>query len=286
MNISKAIVLFFASLVIVYGCNKKAHSLAPLQPPSPSAPADSGWEFEVTPVWFDEFNKDGLPDTSKWNYDLGNNNGWGNNELEFYTADKNVIISNGILAIEARKERMEASGYTSARMVTKGKGDFLYGRFEVSAKLPSGKGLWPAIWMLPSDNVYGTWPKSGEIDIMEQVGFDPNTIHVSVHTEKYNHMIGTQKTSTSTINTATSDFHVYRVDWTPYAVRGFIDGNQVFQFTNEGRGPAYFPFNKKFHLILNVAVGGNWGGQQGVDDDSFPAKMEVDYVRVYKMKDK
>jgi beta-glucanase (GH16 family) len=171
-------------------------------------------------------------------------------------------------------------------MVTKGKGDFLYGRFEVSAKLPSGKGLWPAIWMLPSDNVYGTWPKSGEIDIMEQVGFDPNTIHVSVHTEKYNHMIGTQKTSTSTINTATLDFHVYRVDWTPYAVRGFIDGNQVFQFTNEGRGPAYFPFNKKFHLILNVAVGGNWGGQQGVDDDSFPAKMEVDYVRVYKMKNK
>jgi beta-glucanase (GH16 family) len=171
-------------------------------------------------------------------------------------------------------------------MVTKNKADFLYGRFEIRAKLSDGKGLWPAIWMLPTDRVYGDWPNSGEIDIMEQVGFDPYNIHISTHTGALNWINGNGVTTVTNVPTATTDFHVYRIDWTPYAIRGFIDGTQQFQFTNSGKGPSYWPFDQQFHLLLNIAVGGDWGGQQGVDDSFFPATMQVDYVRVYKMIEK
>ena len=234
-------------------------------------------------VWADEFNYTGMPNPKKWGYDTGGS-GWGNNELEYYTAGTNAYVKDGILTIEARKEEHDGMLYTSTRMITKNKADFLYGRFEVRAKLPTGKGLWPAIWMLPTDWAYGDWPASGEIDIMEQVGYDPDTIHISMHTKSFNHVIGTQKTGWYGVPTATTDFHVYRVDWTPYAIRGFIDGKQLFEFLNTGKGPDEWPFDKRFHFLLNIAVGGNWGGQKGVDDTIFPAKMEVDYVRVYKMK--
>lgn len=285
INLKRSVFLLIIFFGAVYACNKGKANFSPPLPPVAAAPVDSGWEFETTPVWADEFDNNGLPDTNKWGYDIGGD-GWGNNELEYYTDAKNATINNGILSIDARKEYGGGKNYTSARMVTKGKGDFLYGRFEVKAQLPAGKGLWPAIWMLPTDNVYGGWPNSGEIDIMEQVGFDPDAIHISVHTEKYNHIIGTQKTAVVTVSTATSDFHIYRVDWTPYDVKGYIDGNKTFEFINEGKGASYFPFNQKFHILLNIAVGGNWGGQQGVDDCIFPAKMQVDYARVYKMKNK
>ncbi len=245
--------------------------------------ADKKWEFESTPSWSDEFDKNGLPDSTKWSYDTGGN-GWGNNELEYYTKGKNAIIKNGILQIEARKEKIGNNNYSSVRMVTKNKGDFLYGRFEVRAKLPTGRGLWPAIWMLPTDWKYGGWPASGEIDIMEQVGYDPENIHITMHTKDYNHTIHTQKTSITRIPTATSAFHVYRVDWTPAYIQGFIDGVQVYEFKNEGKGFATWPFDQRFHFLLNIAVGGNWGGAKGVDDSVFPAKMEVDYVRVYPLK--
>jgi beta-glucanase (GH16 family) len=170
--------------------------------------------------------------------------------------------------------------------VTKGKGDFLYGRFEIKAKLPAGKGTWPAIWMLPTDWAYGDWPKSGEIDIMEHVGYDPDVIHITTHTEAYYFKIGTQKTATKKIANATTDYHLYRVDWTPYAISGYIDNQLIFKFVNEGKGYTVWPFDKKFHLLLNIAVGGDWGGAQGMDDSIYPVTMDVDYVRVYKMIEK
>jgi beta-glucanase (GH16 family) len=265
-------------------CGKKSDTTGtPYVPPVVTAPVDSNWAFESTPVWSEEFDTDGAPDPANWFYDIGGS-GWGNNELQYYTnSTSNASISGGFLTITARKETMDNRAYTSARLLSKNKGDFLYGRAEIKAKLPAGRGTWPAIWMLPTDWAYGDWPASGEIDIMEHVGFDPNKVHFSTHTQKYNFTIGTQKTSIQTIPTAITDFHKYRVDWTPYAVRGYYDDALVFTHVNEGKGFQTWPFDKRFHLLLNVAVGGNWGGQQGVDDTVFPASMVVDYVRVYKM---
>jgi beta-glucanase (GH16 family) len=248
-----------------------------------SEPADKGGKFESTPSWSDEFSYTGPPDTTKWGYDIGGH-GWGNNELQYYTnSTNNASVANGKLVIKALKEPFNGKDYTSSRMVSRNKGDFLYGRIEVSARLPTGKGTWPAIWMLPTDWAYGDWPKSGEIDIMEHVGHDPAKVHFSVHTDAYNHAIGTQKTTNRTIPTAMSDFHKYRVDWTPDAIKGYFDDELMFTFINEGKGHAVWPFDKRFHILLNIAVGGFWGGAQGVADSSFPAEMEVDYVRYYKM---
>lgn len=253
---------------------------------TPSAPQDKKWVFESTPVWADEFDYEGSPDSKKWGYDIGGN-GWGNNELEYYTNNiSNAKVSNGKLTITARKESMGGKDYTSARMVTKGKGDFLYGRFEINAKIPGGLGTWPAIWMLPTDWEYGGWPNSGEIDIMEHVGYDPNVIHISAHTLAYYFKINTQKTSTRKIDNAITDFHKYRLDWTPYALRGYIDDQFIFEFVNEGKGYTVWPFDKKFHILLNLAIGGDWGGAKGLDQSIFPVAMEVDYVRVYKMIEK
>ncbi|WP_295771568.1 glycoside hydrolase family 16 protein [uncultured Mucilaginibacter sp.] len=249
-------------------------------------PTDKGWAFETTPLWADEFNTNGAPDAARWGYDLGGT-GWGNNELQNYTnSQNNAGIANGVLTITARKENSGTNAYSSARLVTKGKGDFLYGRMEIKAKLPSGRGTWPAIWMLPTDNAYGQWPKSGEIDIMEHVGYDPMKVHFTIHTDSYNGAQGTQKGDFKNVATAFTEFHLYRVDWTPYALRGYIDDQKVFEYVNDGKGSSTWPFDKRFHLLLNVAVGGNWGGAQGVDDTVFPKAMEVDYVRVYKMIEK
>lgn len=243
--------------------------------------SDKGWTFESTPIFADEFDYTGRPNSAKWSYDVGGG-GFGNNELQYYTGGANANVADGLLTIEARRENFENSRYTSTRMVTRNKADFTYGRYEARIKLPTGRGLWPAFWMLPTDAAYGVWPKSGEIDIMEQVGYEPTKIHQSVHTDAYNHKIGTQKTASTTVPTATSDFHLYRVDWTPYAVRGYVDNVKVFEFVNAG-GSSRWPFDKRFHMILNIAVGGDWGGANGVDDTIFPAQMQVDYVRVYKM---
>ncbi len=238
-------------------------------------------------VWSDEFDYNGLPDSKKWGYDTdGNATGWGNNELQYYTASrlKNAEVKDGFLTITACREDYEGFKYTSARLVTRGKGDWLYGRVEVKAKIPDGRGLWPAIWMLPTDWTYGSWPSSGEIDIMENVGYDPYKIHGTVHTEAYNHSIGTQKGASTTVQTCHSDFHVYSMEWDPTEIRIYVDDNQYFTFKNEGTGYKAWPFDKRFHILLNVAVGGNWGGQQGVDDAVFPRSMVVDYVRVYQKK--
>lgn len=233
-------------------------------------------------VWSDEFEYSGLPASDKWNYDVGGG-GWGNNELQYYTNARaeNARVENGKLIIEARKEQYEGSEYTSARLVTRYKGDWLYGRVEAYAKLPSGTGTWPAIWMLPTNWVYGSWPQSGEIDIMEYVGYDPGVVHGSIHTEAYNHVIGTQKTATFSVPDAETSFHLYALEWTPEKIDIYVDNNKYFTFANEHKDYKTWPFDQAFHLILNIAVGGNWGGAQGVDPNIWPQKMYVDYVRVY-----
>ncbi len=273
---SKIIVSFFAVILIACTDKKEIPEVTPTQ-----AIIDKNWQFETTPVWQDDFTGSTV-DASKWTFETGGS-GWGNNELEYYTSGANSIVTGGNLTITAKKESFSGREYTSSRMLTKGKGEWLYGRFVVRAKLPKGRGNWPAIWMLSSDESYGSWPSSGEIDIMEQVGFDPNNIHFSVHTSAYNHLRGTQKTAAKIIAGSTDDFHTYRLDWTPYAVRGYIDDVQYFEFVNENKGFTTWPFNKKFFMILNVAVGGDWGGAQGIDANAFPTSMVVDYVKVYKL---
>ena len=238
-------------------------------------------------VWSDEFDYTGLPDATKWSYDVGGH-GWGNKEQQFYTERRteNARVENGSLIIEARRDNWEGHEYTSARLVTKGKGDWTYGRIEVRAKLPSGRGTWPAIWMLPTGKDYGRWPNGGEIDIMEHVGSDADMIHASIHTRAYNHSISTQKSANIKVPNARSVFNVYAVEWTPEEIRGYVNDQHYFTFKNErltNRAADYrqWPFDKPFHLLLNIAVGGTWGGSGGVDPNIWPQRMEIDYVRVY-----
>ena len=249
----------------------------------PAPKTSSQWRL----VWSDEFDYTGLPDPAKWGYDVGGH-GWGNKELQYYTERRkeNARVENGHLIIEARRDNWEAHEYTSARLVTKNKGDWTYGRIEVRAKLPSGRGTWPAIWMLPTAKDYGGWPNGGEIDIMEHVGFDPDVVHFSIHTKAYNHAIHTQRTAKLKVPTARNDFNVYAVEWTPEEIRGYVNKQLYFTFKNErltNRDADYkqWPFDKPFHLLLNIAVGGTWGGQQGVDETIWPQRMEIDYVRVF-----
>ncbi|HLK30569.1 MAG TPA: glycoside hydrolase family 16 protein, partial [Puia sp.] len=221
---------------------------------------------------------------TKWNYDIGGD-GWGNHELEFYTEKRleNARVENGNLIIEARKEDWKDKKYTSARLVTKGKGDWKYGKIEVRAKLPKGLGTWPAIWMLGSTPNY-TWPDDGEIDIMEHVGYDPGKIHGTIHCKKYNNGDSKKETSVTDVPDFGDKFHVYALEWDEESMSIFVDDNKYLTFTNEHSGHDAWPFDQPFHLLLNVAVGGDWGGKKGVDDSIFPCQMVVDYVRVYQRK--
>lgn len=232
-------------------------------------------------IWSDEFDTPGLPDKEKWAYDVGGG-GWGNQELEFYTKDRpeNARIEDGRLIIEARKEKWEDNDYTSARLVTRGKEEWKYGKIEVKAKLPKGRGTWPAIWMLAANEPL-RWPDDGEIDIMEHVGYDQGKVHGSVHTKKYNHVIKTQKTGNVMVPDCSEEFHVYGVEWDKDMVKISVDDKPFFEFKNEQSGYEAWPFDNKLYLLLNVAVGGGWGGAQGVDETIWPQRMEVDYVRVY-----
>jgi beta-glucanase (GH16 family) len=237
-----------------------------------------------TLMWSDEFEYQGLPDTSRWSYDVeGNQWGWGNNELQYYTKSRpdNAWADGNYLHIKAIKEPIENREYSSARLVTRHKGDWLYGRMEIRAKLPGGRGIWPAIWMLPTDWEYGGWPQSGEIDIMEHVGHMADSVFASIHTESYNHVAGTQKTKGFAVPDCESEFHSYILEWDTNYVKVLVDKEHYFSFANEKKTFKEWPFDRRFYLLLNVAVGGNWGGQYGVDDSIFPQEMVVDYVRVY-----
>ncbi|ASB48905.1 glycoside hydrolase family 16 protein [Alkalitalea saponilacus] len=269
MQLRFKVVLLFCLVLLKPGCTTTRSS--------------SDWQL----VWSDEFNYHGLPDPLKWNYDtIGNTYGWGNKELQYYTyaEPKNVWVEGGFLHIKVQKERIHSFDYTSARLTTRHKGDWKYGRVEVRAKLPGGRGIWPAIWMLPTDSEYGRWPNSGEIDIVEHVGFIPDSVFVTVHTETFNHMINTQKGTSVFLPQSEYEFHIYAVEWCSEKIDFIINDELVFTFNNSGQGSAEWPFDQKFHLLLNVAVGGNWGGQQGVDDSIFPAAMLIDYVRVYRFR--
>lgn len=235
-------------------------------------------------VWSDEFDYEGLPDARKWSYDTrGNSYGWGNNELQWYAIGqlKNTAVSNGTLKISAHKEPTSGKNYSSGRIMTKYKGDWLYGKIEVSAKLPKGNGTWSAIWMLSTENQYGTWPKSGEIDIMEHVGSNPDTVFSTTHTAKYNHVKGTQKKGIVGNSTVTTTFHKYTLEWEKDQYRVYLDDRLIFTYTNDGEGSESWPYDRPFHLILNLAIGGNLGGKNGIDDSLFPHTYEIDYVRVY-----
>jgi beta-glucanase (GH16 family) len=242
-------------------------------------------EKELKLVWADEFNTEGKPDTLKWTYNLGvgNPNGWGNNELQCYTNnEKNARIEDGKLVIEAHKDSLEGKAYTSARIVTKKKGDWLYGKIEAKAKLPYGRGTWPAIWMLSTNPIYGSWPSSGEIDIMEHVGYDSGVVHGTIHTEAYNHTKKTQKEGKITVDDVNNTYHTYAINWTEDKIDFLVD-DKIYHTVTKIEGEDYkgWPFDQPFHLIMNIAVGGGWGGLKGIDDTIWPQRMEIDYVRVY-----
>lgn len=248
---------------------------------TPKNHSDAGdWKL----VWADEFDYTGLPDSTKWSYETrGNTYGWGNNELQWYNVANinNTYVSDGTLKIVARIEETNGKKYSSGRVYTKNKGDWKYGKIEVSAKMPGGIGTWPAIWMLSTDGVYGGWPSSGEIDIMEHVGFNPDTIFSTTHTHRYNHVKGTQKKGSAACPTATTEFHVYGLEWEEDEYRTYLNGELIFTYKNDGEGWESWPYDQPFHLIMNLAIGGNLGGKHGVDDTLFPRVFEIDYVRVY-----
>ncbi|MEO9210588.1 MAG: family 16 glycosylhydrolase [Ginsengibacter sp.] len=224
-------------------------------------------------VWSDEFDVNGPPNPLKWDYDLGAG-GWGNAELEYYTSrTDNVIVSNGTLKIIAKKEDYNGSPYTSARMVSKGKFSFKYGRVEVSAKLPVGIGTWPAIWMLGSNFSTAGWPQCGEIDFMEARGSEPNKIFGTLHYP--GHSGGNADGSTTTISNASTEFHKYTLDWTATSIQIYVDGHLYHTVANSGS----LPFNQNFFFIMNVAMGGSFAG--AIDPAYTSSQLEVDYIRVY-----
>lgn len=242
---------------------------------SPQAPSST----TTTPIWQDEFNGSGLPDAGRWDYEVGLVR---NNERQYYTRarQENARLEDGTLVIEARRESHQGAEYTSASLTSRA--SWTYGRIEVRAKLPKGRGTWPAIWTLGTNIREVGWPACGEIDIMEHVGFDPGRIHANIHTKAYNHVQRTNKGNSLIVSKPDEEFHVYSADWTAETIDFFVDGRRYFSFAKEPGGSDVWPFDKPQYLILNLAIGGTWGGQQGIDDSAFPARYVIDYVRVFR----
>lgn len=226
-------------------------------------------------IWADEFNIDGAPDSSKWAYDTGTGSGgWGNSELQYYTnRAENVKVQNGSLIITSKKESYQGSNYTSARIKTQGKFSFKYGRVEIKAKLSTGVGTWPALWMLGDNITTVSWPACGEIDIMEHVGKSQNVIYGTLHYPNFSG--GNAVSKTTTISNASTEFHVYSLDWRADAIKFYVDGTLFHTFTNSSA----LPFNQNFFLIINSAMGGNFGGT--IDPNFTSSTFEVDYIRVF-----
>lgn len=228
-------------------------------------------------IWSDEFNYNGLPDSNKWNYNVGGN-GWGNNELQYYTeADTlNAKVENGVLKIIARKQKKENVEYASARLLTKNKFDFKYGRIEVLAKVPAAMGTRPAVWMLGNNIDKVDWPACGEIDIMEHKGIELNKIFGTL--QYPGHSGNNAYGKTLTVSTATTAFHQYAVEWDASALKFYADNELYHSVENNSS----VPFNHNFFILLNIAVGGNFGGKA---DPLFSIDaMEIDYVRVFQNK--
>ncbi|MBN1985051.1 MAG: family 16 glycosylhydrolase [Prolixibacteraceae bacterium] len=231
--------------------------------------------------WADEFDGSEV-NSDYWTFETGAN-GWGNNELQEYTNGKNARVENGLLILTARKVNNNTTigSYTSTRMISKNKKEFTYGKMEIRAKLPSGRGIWPAIWMLGADIETNSWPACGEIDIMEYVGYQPNTVHATVHTSAGYGSNG--DSSSKSLLTAEEEFHVYGLIWTEKELVFYTDTpeNITHVYSPSIKNNLNWPFDKPQFFIMNIAVGGNWGGAQGIDNSIFPQSMEIDFVRVY-----
>lgn len=227
-------------------------------------------------AWSDEFDKNGAPDPAKWGYDIGTgSNGWGNNEVQYYTnRTQNAVVENGVLKIRAIRENFNGSPFTSARLLTKGKYEFKYGRVEVRAKVPAGVGTWPAAWMMGGDIGTVGWPACGESDIMEHRGSDLNRIVAALHFP--GNSGGNAVVGRTLIQNATTEFHIYRFDWTASTLQFYVDGQLFHSMANN---PS-IPYNKDFFILLNLAMGGTFGGP--VDASLNSATYEIDYVRVYR----
>ena len=242
-------------------------------------------------VWSDEFDRDGAPDPAKWVADIERNRlGWWNNERQYYSANRldNARVEHGNLVIEARRDGPSLAGlpdwgrqaYSSARLITRGHGQWTYGAYEIRAKLPCARGSWPGIWMLPADPKV-VWPSGGEIDIMEHVGADLGKIHFSTHTKAQNFIDHTENTAQATVGDDCTAFHRYQLRWTPKQIVMGVDDRRMFSLKKAADRRDLWPFDRPFFLILNIAVGGDWGGIKGIDDAGFPTRMEVDYVHVF-----
>jgi len=264
------------------------------------APTNNGF----TLVWSDEFNYKGKPNSTKWGYNYGF---IANQEEQYYTDSlKNARVEDGTLIIETHKETIankdynnpellkkswmkyaaerKTAKYTSARLTTKDFALWKYGRIEVRAKLPKGIGMWPAIWMLGENKKEVGWPESGEIDIMEHVGYNKDSIFGTIHTKAYNHNKNTEKSKSVFIDKPYDSFNVFALEWSPEKMNFLLNNIVYNQIENENKTTAEWPFDQKFYLILNVAVGGMLGGQKGIDDSIFPQRMVIDYVRVFQKK--
>ena len=250
------------------------------EPVDPTITVPEGYEL----VWNDEFNGDKL-NTADWKHEV-QGPGWVNNELQTYvngSFDGKPVteVKDGTLRINCFKH---AGKVYSGRIYAHVNEGWRYGIFEARIKLPKGKGTWPAYWMMPVNNDFSAnpWPRCGEIDIMEEVGYNPNYTSSSIHCDSYNHVKGTQKTAERLTAGAQDDFHLYRLEWTADYIKTYVDGKLLLTFNNDGKGNvSTWPFTRHFYLILNLAWGGDWGGAQGVDENALPATMEVDYVRVF-----
>lgn len=252
-------------------------------------------------VWSDEFNYKGKPDSTKWAFDYGFIS---NREEQYFTDSlKNARVENGHLILEAHKEKIankdfnnaelknkswikyvteiDTAKYTSARINTNGLASWKYGRVEVKAKLPKGVGFWPAIWMLGENRKEVGWPECGEIDIMEHVGFNPDSIFGTIHTKAYNHLTNSEKGKKVFIKDPYETFHVFALEWTPEKMDFILDDVVYNRIENEHKTTAEWPFDQEFYLIMNVSIGGMLGGREGIDDSVFPQQMVVDYVRVF-----
>lgn len=286
----KKILILFLLLFVLFGCENKdetetgvPNGLAPLVAATDceNPSLEGGWVC----IWADEFSGSEV-DEDKWNFEI-NGNGGGNNELQYYRKE-NTVVDDGKMVITAKREDYLGKLYTSSRLTTRMKGNFQYVRIVTRAKMPSGRGTWPAIWMMPVMSTYGGWPNSGEIDIMEYVGYDKDRIHSTIHTRAYNHGLNTQLGFSKIVENMETEFKDYEMIWSPGRILTYVDGDKVGEFNyvaDRNQTMPYdhaFPFDQMFFLIINLAVGGNWGGAEGVDPEAFPTSFEIDYVRVYK----
>lgn len=247
-------------------------------------------EREYVLVWEEEFNGNSL-NTDYWNIEV-NGNGGGNGEAQYYTdRSENLRVADGLLTIEARKETYMNKAYTSARINTKEKKDFVYGKVDVRLKVPKGTGTWAAFWMLG----YGSWPSAGEIDIMEHVGYEPKIFHCALHTQNKNGMNGQNEHALQVLpDDAANNFHVITMEWVENEIGGYdrihiyVDGVKTTTFgeTQQLQQTNDWPFNKKFFFIINLAIGGTWGGSKGIDNTIFdnPVLFQIDYIRVYQLR--